>query len=60
VVFVDHNDTHEEWSEPRRVLEVWNLDQGADWGDCLTVMDAVTEQWWQSYPVRELYGQGGD
>jgi serine/threonine protein phosphatase 1 len=60
VVFVGHNTTHEEWSEPRRVLEVWNLDQGAGWGGSLTVMDAVTEQWWQSDPVRELYGEDGD
>jgi hypothetical protein len=27
VVVVGHNATHEGWSESRRVLEVWNLDQ---------------------------------
>jgi serine/threonine protein phosphatase 1 len=55
-VFIGHYSTLAEWSEPRRVLEVWNLDQGAGWGGRLTVMDAVTGQWWQSDPVRELYG----
>jgi serine/threonine protein phosphatase 1 len=60
VVFVGHNPTHDEWSEPRRVLEVWNLDQGAGSGGCLTIMDAVTEEWWRSDPVRELFGQEGD
>jgi serine/threonine protein phosphatase 1 len=60
VVFVGHNPTHDEWSEPRPVPEVWNLDQGAGWGGYLTVMDAVTEEWWQSDPMRELYGQDGD
>jgi hypothetical protein len=60
VVFVGHNPTHDEWSEPGSVLEVWNLDQGAGSGGCLTIMDAVTEEWWPSDPVRELFGQEGD
>lgn len=47
--------TPTEWLEPRPVLEIWNLDQGAGWDGVLTLMDADTKEYWQSDPVTELY-----
>lgn len=52
-VFLGHTPT--EWTEPRPVLELWNLDQGAGWDGVLTVMDVDSEEWWQSDPVPDLY-----
>lgn len=52
-VYLGHTPT--EWREPRRVMELWNLDQGAGWDGRLTVMDVDRHEWWQSDPVRELY-----
>lgn len=58
VVFIGHTPTLADWTDPRPLLEVWNLDQGAGWGGPLTVMDADTHEWWQSDPVAELYPAG--
>jgi serine/threonine protein phosphatase 1 len=52
-VYIGHTPT--DWIEPRRVLEVWNLDQGAGWDGVLTLMDVETHEYWQSDPVEELY-----
>jgi serine/threonine protein phosphatase 1 len=52
-VFLGHTPT--QWTEPRPVLELWNLDQGAGWDGVLTLMDADTQEWWQSDPVPDLY-----
>lgn len=52
-VFLGHTPT--EWTEPRAVLEIWNLDQGAGWNGVLTLMDADSHEWWQSDPVPDLY-----
>ena len=41
--------------EPVRRLNIWNLDQGAGWNGKLTLMDAHTEEYWQSDLVGELY-----
>ncbi|MGK7313235.1 MAG: metallophosphoesterase [Candidatus Longimicrobiales bacterium M2_2A_002] len=53
-VYLGHTPT--DWIEPRPVLEIWNLDQGAGWDGVLTLMDVETKEYWQSDPVRELYG----
>lgn len=34
---------------------VWNLDTGAGWEGCLTIMDVDTHEYWQSDPVPQLY-----
>lgn len=52
-VFLGHTPT--QWTEPRPVLELWNLDQGAGWDGVLTIMDVDTREWWQSDPVPGLY-----
>jgi serine/threonine protein phosphatase 1 len=52
-VYLGHTPT--DWSRPRRVLEVWNLDQGAGWDGVLTLMDVDAHQVWQSDPVPSLY-----
>lgn len=54
-VFLGHTPTIPQWDEPRPVLEVWNLDQGAGWDGRLTVMDADTHEYWQSDDVPRLY-----
>lgn len=40
---------------PHKHGEVWNLDSGAGWSGKLTVMDADTEEYWQSDCVLDLY-----
>lgn len=40
---------------PHRVGEVWNLDTGAGWDGVLTIMDAETEEFWQSDKITDLY-----
>lgn len=52
-VYLGHTPT--EWMEPRSVLELWNLDQGAGWDGALTAMDVDSHEWWQSDPVPGLY-----
>jgi serine/threonine protein phosphatase 1 len=52
-VFLGHSPTP--WRQPRPVLELWNLDQGAGWDGVLTLLDAMTKEYWQSDPVPELY-----
>ena len=54
-VYLGHTPT--EWLEPKPVLEIWNLDQGAGWDGVLTLMDVDTKEYWQSDPVTELYGR---
>lgn len=52
-VYLGHTPT--DWIQPRPVLEIWNLDQGAGWGGVLTLMDVDTHEVWQSDPVPSLY-----
>lgn len=52
-VYIGHTPT--EWREPRSVLEIWNLDQGAGWDGVLTLMDLHTHEYWQSDPVPGFY-----
>lgn len=52
-VYIGHTPT--EWREPRPVMEIWNLDQGAGWDGVLTLMDVDTHEYWQSDPVPALY-----
>jgi serine/threonine protein phosphatase 1 len=52
-VYIGHTPT--DWLRPRRVLDIWNLDQGAGWDGVLTLMHVETHEYWQSDPVPELY-----
>ncbi|HUG42468.1 MAG TPA: metallophosphoesterase [Longimicrobiales bacterium] len=52
-VYIGHTPT--DWREPRPVLEIWNLDQGAGWDGVLTLMDVRSHESWQSDPVPGLY-----
>lgn len=52
-VYLGHTPT--EWRDPRPVLELWNLDQGAGWDGVLTALDVDSHEWWQSDPVPGLY-----
>lgn len=56
-VFVGHTVTTRlpEGDRPVRFCNVWNLDQGAGWEGRLSIMDADTEEFWQSDRVCELY-----
>ncbi|WP_222982231.1 metallophosphoesterase family protein [Flagellimonas meishanensis] len=40
---------------PQRGANVWNLDTGAAFKGCLTMMDVDTKEFWQSDPVHTLY-----
>lgn len=51
-VFIGHTSQK---GGPFRQHEVWNLDTGAGWSGYLTVMDADTQEYWQSDLVKDLY-----
>ena len=51
-VFIGHTSQK---GGPFKQHEVWNLDTGAGWEGTLTIMDADTEEYWQSDVVKELY-----
>lgn len=42
-------------TKPMHARNVWNLDTGAGFKGCLTIMDVETKEYWQSDPVKELY-----
>lgn len=45
---------------PRKAANVWNVDTGAAFKGCLTLLDVDTEVYWQSEPVYQLYpGENG-
>ena len=52
-IFIGHTPT--ESQEPVKRHNVWNLDQGVGWNGKLTIMDAYTEEYWQSDLVTNLY-----
>ena len=54
-VFIGHTATERESLEPVRRCEIWNLDQGAGWFSRLSLMDADTEEYWQSDLTGDLY-----
>lgn len=62
-VFVGHTCTNHgldktigNTTEPLHVSNMWNLDQGAGWGNGrLSIMNVNTKQFWQSDPVNTLY-----
>ncbi len=55
-IFIGHTPTTE-WGvgEPMQAGKVWNLDTGAAFKGCLSIMDVDTKEFWQSDPVFELY-----
>ena len=55
MVFLGPTPTIPDWDEPRPILELWNLDQGAGWDGKLTVMDVDTHEYWQSDDLPGLY-----
>jgi serine/threonine protein phosphatase 1 len=40
---------------PQKFANVWNIDTGAAFNGCLTIMDIKTKQFWQSNPVNLSY-----
>ena len=56
-VFLGHSCTQSltKSSRPLKCYEIHDLDTGAGHGSRLTIMDATTEQYWQSDPTNELY-----
>lgn len=52
-VFIGHTTIGD--SPPEKRAEVWNLDTGGGYEGRVTVMDAETEEFWQSDPVRTFY-----
>jgi serine/threonine protein phosphatase 1 len=42
-------------SEPMNAINVWNIDTGAAFKGCLSVLDIATKKYWQSDPVYILY-----
>jgi len=41
--------------QPINNINLWNVDTGAGWGGCLTIMDIDTHEFWQSELSRNLY-----
>ena len=55
-IFVGHTPTSRFGSKvPVHCCNLWDLDTGAGWSGCLTIMDIHTKQFWQSDPTPELY-----
>ena len=56
-IFIGHTPTQTFGSAaPLKLCNVWNLDTGAGWSGKLTIMNVETKKYWQSDPVRDLYG----
>lgn len=41
--------------QPEQSLNLWNVDTGAGWSGCLTIMDVDTHEHWQSDLSKDLY-----
>lgn len=41
--------------QPVNNLNLWNVDTGAGWGGCLTILDIDTHEYWQSDLSKDLY-----
>lgn len=58
-VYIGHTAIRAKWHgqepQPENYLNLWNLDTGAGWYGCLTIMDIDTKEIWQSDNVRKLY-----
>ncbi|AZJ36763.1 metallophosphoesterase family protein [Tenacibaculum singaporense] len=42
-------------SNPINALNLWNIDTGAAFTGCLTIMDVDSKEFWQSNPIKTLY-----
>jgi serine/threonine protein phosphatase 1 len=56
-IFMGHTTTSQYDPElkPIHIGNLWNLDQGAGWEGCLTMIDIDTKEYWQSDLVTDLY-----
>jgi serine/threonine protein phosphatase 1 len=55
-IFIGHTPTTHYGSKiPIKGANVWNVDTGAAFKGCLSVLDADTKEYWQSDPLHELY-----
>lgn len=56
-IFVGHTTTAALTKDkgPAHYCNVWDLDTGAGWGGCLTMMDIDSKEYWQSDPTSDLY-----
>lgn len=58
-IFVGHTPSHRIGHfKPVKFCEVWMMDTGAGWGECLSMMDIDTKEVFQSYRVETLYPPG--
>ena len=55
-VYIGHTPTtnYNEYT-PMNAINVWNIDTGAAFKGCLSVLDIDTKEFWQSEPVYSLY-----
>ncbi len=55
-IFIGHTPTQNFHStRPVHFCNVWDLDTGAGWSGCLTIMDVQSKQYWQSDSTPSLY-----
>ncbi|MEQ8478727.1 metallophosphoesterase [Fulvivirga sp.] len=58
-IFVGHTPSHRMGHfKPVKFCEVWMMDTGAGWGECLSMMDINTKEVYQSDRVETLYPPG--
>jgi len=52
-IFIGH--TQQKIGKPLNYNNLWNLDTGAGWTGCLTILNIQTKEYFQSDPVLKLY-----
>jgi len=56
-IFIGHTPTvNWKTDKPMKAVNIHNLDTGGGWAGRLTIMEVGSKQFWQSDPLRELYG----
>jgi len=56
-IYLGHTPTHRQFDSkvPLKMGNVWAMDTGAGWGECLSIMDIDTKEYWQSQANVILY-----
>jgi serine/threonine protein phosphatase 1 len=56
-IFIGHTSTvNWKTDQPMKAANIHNLDTGGGYAGRLTIMELESKQFWQSDPVKELYG----
>lgn len=59
-IFIGHTSIGREYGgKPHKACNVWNLDTGGGYEGYLTIMDADTEEYWQSDKLSTIYDKHG-